>query len=235
MELAEVMRELEAQGTEQTKRTYRNHGTPEPLFGVTIRDMKPLAKRIKKDQALAMELYATGNYDAAYLAGMIAEPKKMSESDFELWISTANSHMMSDYVVAVTLAETDFAQRVADRWMESGEERRQSAGWSCYCWLLGVRADDQFDKDKLSGMLRRVVREIHSQSNWVKYAMNDFVIAVGISYLPLHEEAVRAAREIGPVAVDMGKTACKTPLASDYIQRAADKNRLGFKRKNVRC
>ena len=69
LDLASVMAELEALGTEQTRKTYRNHGAREPSFGVTLRDMKPLAKKIKKDHALAMELYATGNYDAQTLAG----------------------------------------------------------------------------------------------------------------------------------------------------------------------
>lgn len=90
MDLASAMAELEALGTEQTRKTYRNHGAREPLFGVTLRDMKPLVKKIKKDHALAMELYATGNYDAATLAGIIAEPDRMTAADFKLWMETAN-------------------------------------------------------------------------------------------------------------------------------------------------
>lgn len=230
-----AMTELEALGTEQTKKTYKNHGVVEPLFGVTLRDMKPLAKKIKKDHALSMALYATGNYDAATLAGIIAEPDKMTMEDFERWMETATCQMTADYVVAVTLAETDFAQTLAARWIDSKDDRHRSAGWNCYCWLLGVRPDDQFDREKLNEMLQRVVREIHGQSNWVKYAMNNFIITVGISYLPLHEEAMKAALKIGAVSVDHGKTNCKTPLAADYIRKAANKQRLGFKRRNVRC
>lgn len=41
LDLASAMAELEALGTEQTRKTYRNHGAREPLFGVTLRDMKP--------------------------------------------------------------------------------------------------------------------------------------------------------------------------------------------------
>ena len=103
MDFTTAITELEALGTEQTKKTYKNHGALEPLFGVTLRDMKPLTKKIKKDHALAMELYATGNYDAQTLAGIIAEPSKMTGADFELWMETANCHTAADYVVAVTL------------------------------------------------------------------------------------------------------------------------------------
>ena len=139
LDLASVMAELEALGTEQTRKTYRNHGAREPSFGVTLRDMKPLAKKIKKDHALAMELYATGNYDAQTLAGIVAEPDKMTASDFERWMETANCRATTDYVVAVTLAETDFAEELADRWIDSGDENYQSAEWNCYCRLLSSR------------------------------------------------------------------------------------------------
>ena len=142
--------------------------------------MKPLAKKIKKDHALAMELYATGNYDAQTLAGIVAESDKMTASDFERWMETSNCRATEDYVVAITLAETDFAEELDDHWIDSGNTNHQSAGWNCYCRLLASRPDEQFDQKKLGKMLRHVVWDIHGQSNWVKYVMNNFVISVGI-------------------------------------------------------
>ncbi|HOG47931.1 MAG TPA: DNA alkylation repair protein [Anaerolineae bacterium] len=235
MDLQAVLQELETLGTERIKKLYMSHGAHEPLFGVAVGAMKPLARRIAKNQPLAEELYATGNYDAMYFAGVIADPKAMSAADFERWMEAAYFYMLSDYVVAVTLAETDIAQQVADRWIPSGQELYMSAGWSCYEWLLGSRPDAEFDRAKLSAMLDQVGRTIHSQPERAKYAMNNFVISVGISYLPLHDEAVRVAAHVGQVDVTMGKTACKTPLATESIQKAVDKGRLGFKRRNVRC
>lgn len=230
-----IMAELEALGTERTKKTYKNHGAHDPLFGVTTGAMKPLSKKIKKCHELAMKLYETGNYDAMYFAGMIADVSVMTESDFETWMEKAYCQGLSDYVVAVTLAETTFAQKVADRWLNSKKELYQSAGWSCYSWLLGVRPDSEFDSKKMKEMLDYVERTIHTKPNLVRYAMNGFVIALGISYLPLHKEAVHSAKAIGAVEVDMGNTNCKTPLAFAYIEKAEKSGRLGFKRKNVRC
>lgn len=235
MDFNTVMLELEALGTEQNKKVYMNHGAHEPLFGVATGAMKPLARKLKKNQPLAEKLYNTGNYDAMYFAGMIADLKVMTEADFERWMETAYFYMLSDYVVAVTLAETEFAQSVADRWIESGKELYMSAGWSCYDWLLGSRPDSEFDRDKLKAMLDILEKTIHNQANRTKYAMNNFISSVGISYLPLHSEAVMVAEAVGRVDVKMGGTSCKTPLAAEYIQKAADKGRLGFKRKNVRC
>ena len=235
MELNEIMDELKSLGTERTKKLYISNGAQEPVFGVTISTMNPIFKKIKFNQPLAEQLYATGNYDAMYLAGMIAEPKKMTEEDFNRWIEGAYFYMISDFIVAVTLAETDIAFTVADNWIDSREELIMSAGWSCYNWLLGTRKDSEFNKDKLLSMLNRVRDTIHNQPNRTKYAMNDFIMTVGISYLPLHEEAKRIAGEVGKVDVFKGKTSCQTYAATEYIQNAADKGKLGFKRKHVRC
>ncbi len=235
MELNEIMEILKSLGNERTKKNYIRNGAKEPVFGVTLSAMKPIFKKIKYNQPLAEQLYSTGNYDAMYLAGMIAEPKKMTEEDFNRWIQGAYFYMISDYVVAVTLAETDIAFTVSDKWIDSGKELTMSAGWSCYEWLLGTRKDSEFDRDKLLGMLKIVRDTIHSQPDRTKYAMNNFIMAVGVSYLPLHEEAKIIAQEIGKVDVYMGKTFCQTRLAADYIQNTADKGKLGSKRKNVRC
>ncbi|MFB6469100.1 DNA alkylation repair protein [Cytobacillus sp. Hz8] len=234
MDFEKVMQELESLGKERTKKAYLRNGAHEPLFGVATGAMKPLAKKIKKNQPLAEQLYATGNYDAMYFAGIIADPKIMTEEDFERWMDAAYFYMLSDFVVAVTLAETDIAQVVADKWIASGEELRMSAGWSCYCWLLGNRPDDEFNTNKIAGMLEEVKNTIHDAPDRAKAAMNNFIYTVGISYVPLHDKAVEIAKAVGPVEIKRGK---KSSIlhASENIQKEIDRGMLGFKRKNVRC
>ncbi|NIK79037.1 3-methyladenine DNA glycosylase AlkD [Paenibacillus castaneae] len=230
-----VMQELEALGKERTKKIYISNGAHEPLFGVATGGMKPIAKKIKKNQPLAEQLYKTGNYDAMYFAGIIADPNAMTEADFNRWIDLAYFYMLSDYVVAVTLAETDIAQEVADKWIASGDELRMSAGWSCYCWLLGNRPDSEFSESKLANMLEMVQNTIHDSPERTKYAMNNYLYTVGVSYLPLHDRAVETAEAVGPVEVKGDKTKSKSIQASVNIQKAIDKEQLGFKRKYVRC
>lgn len=235
MDFETVMQELEALGKERIKKTYISNGAHEPLFGVATGAMKPLSKIIKKNQPLADELYATGNYDAMYFAGVIADAKAMTEEDFERWMDGAYFYMLSDYVVAVTLAETDIAQAVADKWIASGEELKMSAGWSCYCWLLGSRKDNEFSASKLSSMLDQVANTIHHSPERTKSAMNNFIYTVGISFLPLHEKAVETAKAVGPVEMKREKKKSSILLASENIQKELDRGKLGFKRKYVRC
>lgn len=231
----DVLRELEALATATTKKNYLSRGVREPLFGVPTGAMKPLKKQIGLDQGLADELWDTGNYDAMYFAGMIADVRVMTADDFDRWIAGAYSPMVSDFIVAVTLAESDLARAVADRWIRSGDEHRASAGWRCYEWLLGWRADSFFEPETLKVLMALAARTIHQAPPDVKRAMSDFLVAVGVSYLPLHEEALRTADEIGAVEVDAGGGAKPLPDAAARIRMAAEKGRLGFKRRAVRC
>lgn len=235
MDFETVMQELEALGKERTKKIYVSNGAREPLFGVATGQMKPIAKQIKKNQPLAEQLYSTGNYDAMYFAGVIADPKAMTAADFERWIDAAYFYMLSDFVVAVTLAETDIAQEVSDRWIASGDELRMSAGWSCYCWLLGNRPDREFSPDKLARMLEQVQNTIHTSPERTQYSMSNFMYTVAVSFVPLHDKAVETAKAVGPVEVKKDKAKSSFLQASVNIQKAVDKGQLGFKRKYVRC
>ncbi|AVK95657.1 DNA alkylation repair protein [Lysinibacillus sphaericus] len=235
MNVEMVMQELEALGKERTKKIYMSNGAQEPLFGVATGAMKPIAKKIKLNQPLAEALYATGNYDAMYFAGIIAEPKAMTESDFERWIDGAYFYMLSDYVVAVTLAEADIAQQVADKWIASGEELKMSAGWSCYCWLLGNRPDVAFSESKMANMLEMVKSAIRNSPERTKSAMNNFLHTVGVSYVPLHDKALATAQQIGPVELKKNNKKSSFLHAYESIQKEVERGRIGFKRKYVRC
>lgn len=235
MNIEEVMQELEALGKERTKKIYISNGAHEPLFGVATGVMKPISKKIKINQQLADELYATGNYDAMYFAGIIADPNGMTEADYDRWMDSAYFYMLSDFVVAVTLSESEIAQEVADKWITSGEDLKMSAGWSCYCWLLGNRKDVEFSESKMSNMLDMVKNKIHESPERTKSSMNNFILTVGTSYITLHEKALETAKEIGIVEVKRENKKSSFLNAYDSIQKAVDKGRIGFKRKHVRC
>lgn len=224
MTLNEVMTALEALHSDRMMKYYISQGAKEPLFGAATGAMKPLAKALKNDQEMAEALYATGNYDAMYLAGMIANVSLMQPEDFDRWLETAYFYMISDFIVAVTLSETAFAQEVADRYIKSTEDLIQSAGWSTYEWLLGSRKDIEFDADKIKGYLEHISKTYALKPDHTQKAMRRFVTAVGVSFEPLHESALEMAHFI-PAFGEVAKA----------IEKEVTKGRIGFKRKHVRC
>ena len=205
------------------------------MYGVKVGDLKVIAKQIKGEQELACQLYETGNADAMYLAGIVADGRQMTRKQLESWAKAAPWYMVAEYTVPGVAHENPAARELALKWIKSKNELVAAAGWNTYAGLLATRDDNDLDLDEIRGLLDKIEREIDSAKNRVKYTMNGFVIAVGGYVKPLAKAARATARKIGKVDVDMGTTSCKVPLASDYIDKMASSGRAFRKRKTIKC
>ena len=235
MELKEVMAELESMGSEQTKKTFTNHGCTAPFFGVKVGDMKKVLKHIKKDQALAHELYNTGNADAQYLAGLSADPKQFSKEELENWALSATWHMVSEYSVAWNVSESEHCLELCEKWIHSDNTVLQQTGWASLGSYLLYEKRPEIDQAYFRKLIDYVVENIHQSENRVRYTMNGFLIALGGAEEDFYSECVEATKKIGKVEVFMGKTACKVPFGPDYLKKMKDMGRIGKKKKTMKC
>ncbi len=235
MNKEQVLTELQNYADEATKRTLMRHGAREPFYGVKVEDLKKIQKKIKKDYELALELYATGISDAMYLAGLIADESKMTREQLDRWADEAYWYMISEYTVPWVASESRYGFELGLKWIDSDEERIASTGWATLASLATLKPDDELDLTTYSALLDRVEKTIHESKNRERYTMNGFVITVGSCITSLTQKAMDVAYHVGKVSVNMGDTACKVPLAVDYIQKIVDKNNLGKKRKSARC
>lgn len=218
-EVGELLDQLKQLGSDQTKMVLTKHGAHEPFFGVKVADLTKIQKKLKVNHPLALQLFDTGNTDAMYLAGMLADPKQMDEDTLNHWVRNAYWYMLSEYTVAKVAANSTFAEKIALEWILSEEERIGSAGWATLSTMLTKGHFIQRNTNLLKSLLQQVESSIHSAKNRVRYTMNGFVIAVG-SYIPeLTETATAVAIKNGKINVDMGGTACKVPDATSYIQK----------------
>lgn len=235
MTTKEVLKELEGYGNASTKKIFLKHGAREPFYGVKVQDLKKIQKKIKKDHELSLELYATGNSDAMYLAGLIADEGKISKNDLNTWAEEAYWYMISEYTVAWIAAESNYGFELGLEWINSDKEHIASAGWNTLSSYAALKPDEELNVEIYSELLHRVENHIHEAQNRVRYTMNGFVISVGSAIKSLTDKATAVAQKIGKINVDMNGTACKVPLATDYIKKIADKGQLGKKRKTARC
>ena len=232
---ASVLEELKSLGTDSIKKVLVNHGAKEPIYGVKVGDMKPIQKREKGNQTLAMELYRTGVSDAMYLAGLIADGALMSKAELQAWVKNAYWYMLSEYTVPWVAVESPFAVELAEEWTASASESVAAAGWNTWAGLVSVKKDEALPIPRLRELLRYVETHIHTAPNRVRYGMNHFLICTGAYVKELSQEAVDAGTRIGEVKVNMGNTACKVPRAPEYIARAVEKGSLLKKKKTVKC
>jgi 3-methyladenine DNA glycosylase AlkD len=230
----DVLRELSRMGSPAIKKILTAHGAREPLFGVKVGDMKTIVKRVKKDHALSLALFATGNYDAMYLAGLIADEKKITKKDLETWVTSAYAGI-AEYTVPWIVAESAFGWELGMKWINSPKEHIAAAGWGSLGNVVALLPDDQLNIPALEKLLARIKQDVHTSQNRVRYAMNWFLISVGAYVAALTDRSKQIAKGIGPVTVDMNGTACKVPSAFNYIVKIEKMGRIGKKKKQARC
>jgi 3-methyladenine DNA glycosylase AlkD len=235
MTAEEILEELKGYGNEQTKKTLMNHGAKEPFFGVKVADLKKILKKTKKNHELSLALYDTGNSDAMYLAGLMADETKITKEQLQAWVEKAYWSYLSEYTVPWVAADTPYGFELGLQWITSKEETIASAGWATLACFAKVNQDHRLDIPFYSKLLDQVAREIHTAPNRVRYTMNGFVIAMGSYISSLTEKSKTVAKAIGKVHVEMGGTACTVPLAEAYIQKVIDTKGPGNKIKTARC
>lgn len=231
----EILDELRPLGSDSYKRVMFNHGIKEPYFGVKISELQKIRRRIKKDYQLALDLYDTGNYDAMYLAGLIADDERMTKKDLRHWARKAYCRAISGAIVATVAAGSKHGWELGLEWIDSEEELIASAGWGVLASIVSIKDDSGLDLAKLKGLLQDVQKQILTVPDTVRYQMNSFVIAVGAYVQPLTEAALQIGEKIGPVTADMGNTSCEVPFAPDYIRKVQKRGTIGKKRKSAKC
>ncbi len=235
MTAKEILAELKPLGSESYKKVMASHGVKEPLFGVKISDLQKIQKRIKKDYQLALDLYETGNYDAMYLAGLIADDAQMTKKDLERWIANTPHEPLASFTVAWVAAGSPHGWELARELIDSKKALTAEAGWATLRSLVSIKEDSDLDLAELKRLLERVRKTIHQAPNDVRWAMNAFVIAVGSFVKPLTDIAIGLGEKIGPIAVDMGNTSCQVPFAPDQIRKVQKRGAIGKKRRSAKC
>lgn len=232
MEFKDIMETLKSIGTKQTVKIYVNHGADIPLFGVSMKDLKSLAKKIKTNHELGTMLLFSNNVDAIYLSRWIVDPKQIRRSELEAILISTDFYMIIDNVIAhIAASDYDLAIKCLNKWQYHENSRFRQAAYSLYTLILTTYSNELLDIKKIEKTIYHIKDNIHKEANRVRYSMNGFLIAAGI-YVPLYTKLSKEiASEIGNVHVYMGKTSCKVPNVKSYIEKVESMNKIGFKRK----
>jgi 3-methyladenine DNA glycosylase AlkD len=220
MTTREALKELKSCGTAQNRKVYARHGVDTDMFGVSYANLGKLKKKIKVDHNLAESLWATRNHDARILATMVADPGLLTSSQLELWVKELSNYPVTDAFSGLA-AKTSYTQKKLEKWTRSKKEFVSRAGWNL---LTRLAMDDEDLPDSyFESYLEIIERDIHSEKNRVKDAMNYALIAIGTRNPKMQKKAIAAAKRIGKVEVDHGETGCKTPDAVNYIHNAMER------------
>jgi 3-methyladenine DNA glycosylase AlkD len=179
---------------EQLKGMAKYGMTVEQRLGVSVPDMRKLAKEIGRDHKLALDLWRTGIAEARIVAGMVGDPAKLTEEQMEDWVKDINSWDVCDQVCMNLFEKNQLAWKKIADWSEREEEFVKRIAFSliaCLAWHDKKASDEKFIE-----LLPVIIREATDERNFVKKAVNWALRNIGKRNLRLNEAAINTAKEI---------------------------------------
>ena len=163
-------------------------------LGVSVPDMRKIAKDCGKHHCLALSLWETGILEARMVASMVDEPESLSEEQMEDWVKGFNSWDVCDQVCMNLFEKTPLAWRKITEWSERKEEFVKRASYAliaCLAWHDKKASDEQFIR-----LLPLIERGAIDERNYVKKAVNWALRNIGKRNQNLNKAAIEASRKI---------------------------------------
>ena len=168
--------------------------TPKNAYGVSIPDLRKLAKKIGKNHNLALQLWGIDTRETRILASMIDEPDLVTEEQMESWAKEFDYWEICDQVCMNLFAYTKFAYGKALEWSKRKEEFVKRAWFALMAWL--AFKDKKADDAKFEEFLMAIKEESTDDRTYVKKAVNWALRQIGKRNLDLNKKAIEVAREI---------------------------------------
>jgi len=195
MELEQVLQRLKSLANPENAAGMARYGiNTENALGISIHTLRPIAKEIGANHALAQQLWASGIHEACILASMIDNPKKVTQEQMEDWVKDFDSWDVCDQVCSNLFDRTDFAHSKAVEWSHREEEFVKRAGFALMA-ALSVH-DKQAPDEAFERFLPLIRQQATDGRNYVRKAVNWALRNIGKRNVNLNKKAVAAAREI---------------------------------------
>jgi 3-methyladenine DNA glycosylase AlkD len=163
-------------------------------LGISIPELRKMAKEIGQDHQLALKLWKSGIQEGRILAGMIDEPDAVTEKQLESWVKDFDSWDVCDQVCMNLFAKTPFARMKIDQWSRREEEfvkRTAFALIACLAWH-----DKQAPDRDFTCFFPIIKRAATDDRNFVKKAVNWALRNIGKRNLRLNGAAIKIAKEL---------------------------------------
>jgi len=213
MTLKDVMKQLESLGNEKMRAHNKKYGAGENQFGVPMGDIRKLAKKIKANHGLALELWKTGNVDAQFLATLLIKPKDLSANEIDKIVQSVTFVHVADWLNSYVVKQHPDKESLRQGWMTTDDQMAARAGWS----LTAERVEKRPEGLDLVALLERVESEMAKAAPEVQWTMNGTLAQIGI-HCPKHRQrAIAIGEKLGVYRDFPCSKGCTSPFAPIWI------------------
>jgi 3-methyladenine DNA glycosylase AlkD len=211
--LEDTLMALERLGDPKLRQQNIKRGAPDNQFGVKMGDVRALAKAIKSNHDLGLQLWATGNLDAMLLATLILKPKQLSEEDLERMAAAVTYGWLADWLMSNVIRQHPGKETLRQHWMQSDHPWLARAGWS----LTAERVEKQPENLDLPALLDRIEREMAGAPEPAQWTMNGCLAQLGIRFPEHRERAIAIGEKLGVYRDFPCSKGCVSPFAPIWI------------------
>ena len=213
MTLKETLAQLEALSNETMLAHNIKHGAGKNQFGVKMSDIRTVAKKIKKDHQLALQLWDTAIIEARLLATLIIDLKKLSHEDINRMVSSEKFIQVADWLYAYVIKPYPDTEPLRNEWMKSKDTMRARAGWS----LTAGRVTRNPDGLDLAALLDRIEKEMPKAAPEVQWTMNTTLGQIGINFPEYRDRALAIGEKLGIYRDYPVSKGCTSPFVPIWI------------------
>ncbi|TWD29225.1 3-methyladenine DNA glycosylase AlkD [Streptomyces sp. T12] len=219
-ELTGVMAELAALDDPRIRAVNEKHGDD---HGVNLGTLRALAKRLRTQQDLARELWATGDTAARLLALLVCRPKAFDRDELDAMLREARTPKVQDWLVGYVVKKSPYAEELRVTWLADPDPVVASAGWA----LTTERVAKKPEGVDLAGLLDVVEAEMKDAPDRLQWAMNHCLAQIGIEH-PGHRARAIAIGERLEVLKDYPTSPdCTSPFAPVWIDEMVRRQQDG--------
>jgi 3-methyladenine DNA glycosylase AlkD len=212
MEYDEILEKLKSLSNPKNVEGMARFGiNPKNTYGVSIPNLRKIAKEIGENHNIAQQLWKSNIHEAKILASMVDDSKMITEKQMEDWVKDFDSWDVCDQVCMNLFDKTKFAYNKINEWSKRNDEFIKRAGFALIV-CMAVHNKDIEDKDFIK-LLSIIKRESTDDRNFVKKAVNWALRQIGKRNINLNKETIKTAKEIQKIDSKTAKW-----IASDALK-----------------
>lgn len=208
--VAEVRAELAELEDPKTREVNEKHGDD---HGLHLGSLRALAKRLKTQQELACQLWATGDTAARLLAILICRPKAFGRGELDAMLREARTPKVHDWLVNYVVKKNPHSEELRLAWSADPDPVVASAGWA----LTTERVTKKPEVLDLPGLLDVIEAEMKDAPDRLQWAMNHCLAQIGIEHAEHRARAIDIGERLEVLKDYPTSPGCTSPFAPIWI------------------
>lgn len=208
--VAEVSRALAALEDPAARAINERHGDD---HGVNLTKLRGVAKALKRNHELALELWETGGSPERLVALLIAKPKEFSERELDAMLRDSRIPKVRDWLVNYIVKKSPHFESLRVAWFSDSDPEIAGSGWALTSERV-VKGPAGLD---LTALLDQIEAEMLTAPEGLQWAMNECLAQIGIHHPELRARALDIGERLQVLADYPTPAGCTSPFAPSWI------------------